>query len=206
MAKDKSVTQIIRIDGINCFLEVINTGFAIGKVFFNFVQYDPNTFKQTAIIPIYIDIPKWLAMSEDIKLGVVKRESDIEKSRVQKDGGYAKAIRQDMGGTTKEALSRQNKSRADGCDESRVFSITPATVSRTMDIVLQAEKGPGQKTDKGLIAPKFNYKDKANYQKIMVSMKHEDLKGLVLTVDMHLQAYLTAQWMKGAFNYNPNSK
>lgn len=199
--KNKSVTQITRIDGNNCFLEVVNTGFQIGKIFFNFITYNPDTFKQTAIIPIYIDIQKWLAMSEDIKLGVVKRESDNMKAQILQQGGYAKAIRQDMGGTNKAKLAQQNKSRADGRDEARVFSILPATLSKSMDIILQAERGPGEETEQGLIAPKFNYKDKANYQKIMVSMKHEDLKGLACLIDMHLQSYLTAQWISGAFNY-----
>lgn len=38
--KQKNKNQIIRFDGRNVFIEVMNTAFEIGKVQINFVEYD----------------------------------------------------------------------------------------------------------------------------------------------------------------------
>lgn len=40
MAKETSIHQIIRFDGKNVFVEVMDSAFEIGKVMMNFAEYD----------------------------------------------------------------------------------------------------------------------------------------------------------------------
>ena len=47
MPKNRYDSQIFRVDGKNCFFEVLNSAFPIGKVQMNFVEYDEKTKKQT---------------------------------------------------------------------------------------------------------------------------------------------------------------
>ena len=45
--REKYSTQIARFDGKNCFVEVLNSAFNIGKVQLNFCQYDEKTKSMT---------------------------------------------------------------------------------------------------------------------------------------------------------------
>lgn len=68
----KNKNQIIRFDGRNVFIEVMNTAFEIGKVQINFVEYDitfEKNSRQKQNISIYIDIEKFLVLANDILTG-----------------------------------------------------------------------------------------------------------------------------------------
>ena len=73
-------TQVFRVDGKNSFMEVLNTAFPIGKVQFNFVEYDPNqNNKQTKNLAIYMDTLTAVALAERILNGEFERM--IEKAK-----------------------------------------------------------------------------------------------------------------------------
>lgn len=214
MVGGKTNDQILRIDGKGCFVEFMSGMFEplkagkLGKVLLNFVTYNEQNNQQTCLIPIYIDIPKFSALTDDIRFGRIKALAGQEKKLVasgQKQ--YEGAIWKDMGGTSAKILARQGKSRPDGMSESRVFEIVPARKENTY--LLKATRGAGEEQNtNGIIAPKINYKDRNTYDQIQIPISDEDLRAVAKMIDIYIQAYYTSKWMSGGFlktNNNQNT-
>lgn len=199
--KEKNPEQIIRVEGNGTFFEIMNSAFGIGKVLINFNQYDTTTFKRIREIPIYIDITKFLQLCNDAQLHFLEQKIKKEKASIGENKKYADAVWSSMGGTTKEELARQNKTRLDKMDESRIFKVLPATLSKTADIIFQAERGPGEKTKEGLIAPKYNYKDSSSYEKVMVQLSFDDMVGIATLFLSEYQGWINNQYVKGLKTY-----
>ena len=184
-ARDVSINQIIRFDGRNVFMEVMDSAFAIGKVMMNFIEYDlskPTGERFINEIAIYMNITEFETLAHNIKFHYIDR--DAAKAREnQKAGSYkfCREIYTDMGGTTLESLAKRNKSRADKKDESRLFKITPGEKDPW---ILSGEKGAGKRTDKGLIAP-----DGRPEVTIRVPLSESDFRKLAIVVDNEIQAW-----------------
>ncbi|WP_144537350.1 hypothetical protein [Bacillus thuringiensis] len=188
MARETNSLQIIRFDGRDCFMEVMNTGFEIGKVYMNFISYDQNKKageRYTQKIPIYMDIDKFLVLSADIMSGKIHGLAEKEKAKGNK---YPDKIFDDMGGTPAETLAQRGKAREDGGSESRVLKILPGA---KLPFIFQAELGKGEKNEKGLIVPRYGGKPE---QKVMIPMQGDDLKRFALVVKTHIDAYITAKY------------
>lgn len=188
MARNNNSLQIFRLDGKNSFMEVMNTGFEIGKVHMNFITYDltkKEGERYTNKISIYMDIDKFLVLSADIMSGKIHKLAENEKA---KGNRYADKIFDDMGGTPAETLAQRNKAREDGGSESRVLKLIPG---QKLPFIFQAELGKGEKNEKGLIVPRYGAKPE---QKVMIPMQGDDLKRFALVVKMHLDAYITAKY------------
>lgn len=214
MVGGKTADQILRVDGKGCFVEFMSGMFQplkpgkLGKVLMNFATYNEQTNAQTCLIPIYIDIPKFCALTDDIRFGRLKTLAAKEKAAVANgEKKYEESIWQDLGGTSAKILKMQGKSRPDGMSESRVFDIIPARKENTY--LLRATRGAGEEATQGIIKPKINYSDKNSYQQIQIPVSEEDLRAIAKTIDMYIQAYYTSQWMNGAFvkenNTNSNT-
>ena len=204
MVGGKTADQILRVDGKGCFVEFMSGMFEplkpgkLGKVLMNFCTYNEQNNTQTCLIPIYIDIPKFCALTDDIRFGRLKPLAAREKQAVANgQKRYEDSIWQDMGGTSAKVLARQGKSRPDGMSESRVFDIVPARKENTY--LLKATRGAGEETAQGIIAPKIDYRNKASYDQIQIAVSDDDLRAIAKTIDMYIEAYYTAQWMRGAF-------
>lgn len=190
--RKKNKNQIIRFDGRNVFIEVMNTAFEIGKVQINFVEYDitlEKNSRQKQNISIYIDVEKFLLLANDILTGrmlTLARQAQDEKVK----GGYkyCKEIFKDMGGVSANNLKTRGKERADGKALSRQFKITPGD---KMPWILSGETGPGEENDTGLIVPKGRAEEQ-----VRVPLSHEDMKKLALLVTSHIQGYITSLYMK----------
>lgn len=185
MARDVSLNQITRFDGKNVFMEVMDSAFAIGKVMLNFKEYDLTKEKGSRFtneISIYMDINEFETLAHDIKFRFIDREANKAREN-QKTGGYkyCREIYTDMGGTTLESLARRNQSRADNKDESRLFKITPGD---KVPWILSAEKGPGKRTETGLIAP-----DGKPEVTIRIPFSDKDFRKFAITVDNEIQAW-----------------
>ena len=198
MAREKNPAQIIRLDGKDCFFEVMNTGFEIDKVLINFVQYDTSKEKNsriTAQIPIYIDISKFLVLAQDIlsgkMAGLAKKAKDDAESRGSK---YASHIYADMGGVSARVLESRGKSRPDGKSLSRQLKITPGA---KMPWLLSAEMGVGEEDERGLIVPRYGTKPE---QRVQVPLTDDDFKRFALTVKAHIEAYFASQYVLRALN------
>ena len=66
--------QIIRKDAKGCFVEVRNDTFHLDKVHLQFVSYDttrPKGNRYTNNISIYIDVPEFLALSQEAASGTL---------------------------------------------------------------------------------------------------------------------------------------
>lgn len=185
MAKDVSLNQIIRFDGKNVFVEVLDSAFEIGKIMLGFKEYDlskPQGQRFTNEITFYMDITEFETLAYEIKFRGIDR--DAAKAReAQRAGNYrfCKEVYVDMGGTTLENLAKRNQSRPDNKDESRVFKITPGD---KMPWVLSAEKGAGKRTETGLIAP-----DGKPDVIIRVPLSDKDFRKFAVVVDNEIQAW-----------------
>ncbi len=88
-------------------------------------------------------------------------------------------------------LRAQNRSRPDGMSLSRTLKIMTADRA---DLLLIADSGPGDTTEKGLITPKFGSKPENH---IAVSLSLDGFGELMLATQVHYQAWLTAWYMGG---------
>jgi hypothetical protein len=203
----KNPNQIIRLDGKNVFLEVMNNAFPIGKVQINFIEYNPEAEKnnrQTKNIPIYIDMDKFLVLANDILSGRMAKLA--QQSREARDKGgyrYAKEIFVDLGGVPAEKLKERGQERPDGKDLSRQFKITPGD---KLPWILSAEVGPGRKEENGLIAPFSTPENPYRPDAIVrVPLSDEDFKKFALVVQTHIHSYITSQYLLKAMNSRNNT-
>lgn len=205
----KSVEQIVRMDGKGCFVEAVNNAFSINKVLLRFYQYDesrPSGSKFTGDIPIYLDIPEFLAFCHSIEFGAFYKKILAEKASYEEaikkgEKKFPQPVYMKQGGTSAKTLAMRSKSRADGMSEARLLKLVPGLKSFC---VLQAEKGPGQEDEHGLIIPRF-----AGYQpeqRIMIPFAtFEDLVGFVEAIKLHLCSYVSAGYVKGEYTHQENS-
>ena len=91
-----------------------------------------------------------------------------------------------LGGTSAEKLARQGRPRPDGRSLSRTMQILCGSKS---DLLLVADSGPGDTTDKGLIVPKFG-KNPENH--VAVSMSFDLFSELLLETKINYQAWFSA--------------
>lgn len=188
--REKNPQQIIRFDGKNVFMEVMNSAFSIGKVQINFIEYDATAQKnsrQKKNIPIYIDMDKFLLLTHDILSGRMARLAQ-EAQQAKKEGGYkyAKEIYQDLGGVSAENLKKRGKARPDGLSMSRQFKITPGD---KIPWILSGEIGAGKEDDKGLIVPQGRPEET-----VRVALSDDDFKKMAIVLQSHIQSYVTSQY------------
>lgn len=180
--KKTNDNQIIKIDGRDCFVEVTADAFEIGKVRMNFVKYDltlqPGS-RQTDFIPIYMDFSMFLLFAQDVLSGRLASLPDSKLFEL-------------MGGTSAERLAHVGKSRDDKMSLSRQFRLMKGS---KRPFLLQAEQGPGETSDTGLIMPRYGKKFGVEpEQKIMIPMTAEDLKRLCLLTRTHIEAYISSRY------------
>lgn len=185
MAREVGLNQIIRFDGRNVFVEVLDSAFEIGKIMLGFKEYDlsrPQGERFVNEVTIYMDITEFETLAHDIMFRFIDRKAK-QAREIQKTGNYkfCKEIYFDMGGTTLESLAKRNQSRPDNKDESRVFKITPGD---KMPWILSAEKGAGKRTETGLIAP-----DGKPDVTIRVPLSDEDFRKFAIVVNNEIQAW-----------------
>lgn len=143
--------KLARFDGLNCFVEILDSMVyeKEPKFIFRFIKYDPNAQsgnKYTNDIRIFMDYDKADALAAMILSGTFARM----KLLAQKEG--KNQLYNVMGGTTKESLAHQKRTRKDGMDESRQLFIEAGMKSA---FAMKAVSGPGKKDEKGLIVPQY---------------------------------------------------
>lgn len=147
MARTKFPTQVYRVDGKNCFLEVLCDALSIDKVSLNFVSYDknqPSGQREQGKVKIYMEIFQAAAFSGDILSGRIAGLAEISKKNAAKAGEkYPKSVYSLLGGTAaKNTLNHQAISRQ--------FKLSPGSVK---PYVMEAISGPGVEQQNGLITP-----------------------------------------------------
>lgn len=172
-------TQVGRIDGKNCFLEILSDMFDRNKVIIKFISYDERTHKQTGCIPVFLSIEDFLVLCEDINMGTLSRKAFALKNEGKGDKIYEK-----LGGTVSQ-----------GAVASRVFQIFPATKSRSALFMFSAILASGIRQDTGLITPDY----KKPFSRIMVPVSENDIRGLFLKTKLRIEAFYCYQSVSGAF-------
>lgn len=186
MVRQKNFSQVIRIDGRNCFVEALDTAFGIEKVQLNFVSYDEKTNKQTAIIPIYLDFSEWMVLEADVLSGRISKLAEVEKAKGAK---FPQQIFLKQGGVSAKNLKARGQEREDGMSLSRQFKIIPGNKRPFM---VQGEQGKGEENEQGLIVSRYGGKPD---DRVMVPMGSDELKQLVLMVGSKIRAYMSAQYV-----------
>ena len=163
----------------------ISCAVIIGKVHFNFASYDlnkPAGQRQTGMVSIYIDVDEFLELCRKLTCGELRYMVQSQKSAASPKT----ALYQSLGGTSADKLKQQNRSRSDGKSLSRTLQVLTGNKS---DLILVADSGPGETTEKGLIVPKFGNKPENH---ITVSMSLDNFGELLLITKTHYEAWLSA--------------
>lgn len=147
MARTKFPTQVYRVDGKNCFLEVLCDALPIDKVSLNFVYYDKNQpagQREQGKVKIYMEIFQAAALSGDILSGRIAGLARQSRKKAAEAGEkYPESVFSLLGGTAaKNTLNHQAVSRQ--------FRLLPGSVK---PYVAEAISGPGIEQENGLITP-----------------------------------------------------
>ena len=213
-------TQVFRVDGKNSFMEVLNTAFPIGKVQFNFVEYDPNqNNKQTKNLAIYMDTLTAVALAERILNGEFERMIEKAKATGKFNGANVSSYTSfftDMGGISEANVEKKLEEYQakypfvkQGVAISRQFKIQTGS---KYPFVLRAEYGPGKSNETGLIVPAGNAPvyinlpiDADSFYKMAVAIKY--------SYQAYLNQYYSANSAKlfknneaKVFDYNSSKK
>lgn len=179
--------QIIRKDARGCFVEVKNDCFHLDKIHLQFVAYDksrPAGQRYTSNIHIYIDVPEFLALTQEAANGSLHMRMQQYKNERKSDPLY-----EHLGGTSAKRLAYYGKSRPDGMSLSRVVKLTAAEKA---DYFFTANSGPGEENKTGLIVPHFG---KSPEQHVSVILTWRQLNELLFTTAAHYHAWLSARYM-----------
>ena len=196
MNEERNQYQISRKDAKNSFVESLSDAFSIGKVHFNFASYDlnkPAGQRQTGMVSIYIDVDEFLELCRKLTCGELRYMVQSQKSAASPKT----ALYQSLGGTSADKLKQQNRSRSDGKSLSRTLQVLTGNKS---DLILVADSGPGETTEKGLIVPKFGNKPENH---ITVSMSLDNFSELLLITKTHYEAWLSAWYAQRITNPPP---
>ncbi len=187
MQDERNQDQITRKDARDCFVESLRDCFQIGRIHFTFASYDltrPPGQRQTNQIQIYIPVGEFLNLCRKLECGELRY---LMQNR--KQSGDRRPIYETLGGTSAEKLARQGRPRPDGRSLSRVMQLLAGS---KCDLLLIADSGPGDTTDKGLIVPKFG-KNPENH--VAVSMSFDLFSELLLETKINYQAWLSAWYV-----------
>lgn len=168
------LVQIARIDGKNCFVEVLNRAFPIGKVSVNFIKYNTGNTKGSRIeseIHAYIDWDEFLYFADLIET-------------IDLNAAGTGNLWENLGGSIPGKAKR-----SDGKAESRKLALQKGS---RYDFMLLAEKGAGEVNNTGLIVPKYGTTPD---QRVTIPMKMKDAKKMIFTVKQHMAAYMNGCYM-----------
>lgn len=206
--RDSYSTQIFRVDGKNSFMEVLNVAFPIGKVQFNFVEYDEKTNKQVKKLDIYMDALQAVALAERILSGdfaaMVNNAKAAGKFNGMTVSNYTSFFT-DMGGISEDKVEKKLE------DYQKQYSfVKPGmAISRQFKIqtgqkypwVLRAEYGPGKSSDTGLIVPQGNAPVYIN-----LPVDADSFYKMAVAIKYSYQAYLNQYYAKFGDKLFPNEK
>lgn len=184
MPRLKFPDQVYRIDGQNCFMEVLANASAIDKVALNFMAYDatqPRGQRGTNKVCIYLDPFEAKVLAGDIlsgKLAVLAQQS----RKKAKDAGskYPEYVFNNLGGTAGNPAENQ-------APVSRQFQVFPGN---TKPWVLTALSGPGKVMGTGLIAP-----DGRPTTTIRVPLDDQKLKEFAYALNMCVDIWGMAKFL-----------
>ena len=199
---NKNPNQIIRKDGRNCFVEIKNDQFGIGKFHLEFASYDVSRAageRFTNHVHIYVDAGDFLALTAEAASGVLLRLANQQKAAAAEATAKGQKylptpLFECMGGTSAAKLARFSASRPDGKSLSRICRLLPANKT---DFLLSAVSGPGEENKTGLIVPKYVNNKPEN--SVSISLSARDLTAMLTLAKAHYDAWLSAGYVYARF-------
>jgi len=185
---ERNQSQILRIDGRNCFIEVKSDSFEFDKMHLEFATYDmskPAGQRYTNHIHIYVSINDWFALCCEAASGAL-----LYQARQHKGAATPGLLYECLGGTSAKKLASYGNARADKKSLSRVMKLLSAEKA---DYLLIADSGPGEENATGLIVPKWG-KNPENH--VAISLNARTLTGMLCLAKAHYEAWLSSQYMK----------
>lgn len=141
----RSLEQVYRADGKNCFFELLLDGLPYDKAAINFLAYDPTAApgqRGKGGVTIFLAMYEAQVLSRDIMSGRIATLGRMAQEHAKQSGNqYAGAVFSSQGGTPA-------KRSATGTAIARVFEITPGA---SQPWVLCAKQGKAHETPEGLI-------------------------------------------------------
>lgn len=208
--RDALSTQIFRADGKNVFVEVLNNALPIKKFQFNFVEYDPQTNKQTQKLEIYMEDIRAAMLAERILNGEFERAIMKAKRDGTMDGepitiNEYTSYFVDMGGISEEAVA----SKFDALKQRYPFVQQGLAISRQFKIqvgkknpwIVRGEYGLGKSSDTGLIVPQGK-----PAMAINIPMTADSFYKMALAIKTSYQAYVNQYYAKYSDKLFPNDK
>lgn len=192
--------RVYRADGKDCFVEVTSDACAIGKFKFTFKSYDaskPVGQRSKATIQMYLDIADALLLSANILSGkyskmVADEKRKYEEAKAKSETYFQAPVFVRMGGVSASKLKIQGKERPDKMSLSRQIKLVGGMKAL---FVIQAEQGPGEENDKGLIVPRYGPKYNSRpEQYVMVPLDEDGAKRMALMIQLYANAYASAQY------------
>ena len=211
---DRYDSQIYRVDGKNCFLEILNSSFSmllqkkkgedkntVRKVQINMIQYSEKTHEQTQKLEFFLTFADALVLCNEIISGRL----DMKIAKAAKEGKFdGRAINDftaywnNLGGKAhpSEKDFKNFKWLSQGDALSRQLKIQKSTKYKYMIV---GEYGKGRVGDTGLIIPEGN-----RQAYIQIPVSENDALGLALTLQMHISAFWNQYYNKFANDLFPN--
>lgn len=182
VAAPSNLSQIVRVDARNCFVESLNDYFFAGKFHLGFTAYDlhqPQGNRQTNRVNFYISAGSFLVLTQRFRSGELEYYAEQMRA-AQQQGELFKW----MAGTAAAAMTRQ---REDGHDEARSLVLSPGKDPDTY--LLTASSGAGVRRGNGIIAPLSGVKPD---QRVSIRLTKDGLGTLLYVSEAHYNAWLTA--------------
>lgn len=186
--------QFIRKDGYDSFVEVLAPTPEFNKVTVQIVKYNKQTNKMVDSNSFFFTIPTFLMICKKIETRELLWMNENAKKKALAEPNA----------NPERLLFRQSGTITESGVVARTFFFSPATKSKSANIMMNIEKGVGVKQESGLIS--MNYKA-GGVTRLMVGLTYEDLLEIALISQMRLQAYITARQIRGDFDVkyqNPN--
>ena len=196
---ERNQSQILRIDGRNCFVEVKSDSFEFDKVHLEFATYDmskPAGQRYTNHIHIYVGTNDWFALCCEAASGAL-----LYQARPSKDAATPGPLYECLGGTSATKLTNYGRARADKKSLSRVMKLLSG---KKADFLLIADSGPGEENATGLIVPRWGQTPENH---VAISLDARALTGMLCLAKAHYEAWLSSQYLKdttGSSNRNSN--
>jgi hypothetical protein len=189
-------------------MEVLNIAFPIGKVQFNFVEYDEKTNKQTKKLDIYMDALQAVSLAERILSGDFAAMVNAAKTSGKFNGMTVSTYTSfftDMGGISEEKVAK----KLEDYQSQYPFVKEGQAISRQFKIqtgskypwVLRAEYGPGKSSETGLIVPQGNAPVYIN-----LPVDADSFYKMAVAIKYSYQAYLNQYYAKFGDKLFPNEK
>lgn len=192
--------EFFELDSQDTFLKLKANSFGIGKVQFAFVKFDKVTNKLLDNMDVYLSLDEAMLLAHSILSGDIIKAAEKEKERcAQNNIQYPSSIWKSPLGGISEDKAKARGLRNDGKAISRMFTLSPGS---RQPYIFTAEQRPGTTDTRGLIVPDSN----GRAEKIIrVPASQESLQKLALSIQTNINAYITSQYVNGAYEKSFNN-